>query len=225
MNVKLPVSKRMIVLLTLINLYLMSGSTFAASDLESKTTLRKLELQSHEQRIQSTSLEEAIAATEVGLNSGDQELRTMTLQAALGSDNLRVQTTALRWIFSEGKKLIFQLIDPNSSDKGTNYTYKLWRGHVLKGYQFDPITNEITLRKSNFNAGYLIRGGFQLEYKWYPERIKGYRCTFMAVVDQMALKNDRIQLKGNIDCIFPPLEKHPAKGDEDGIVAFVINLS
>jgi len=225
MNTKYNVKARISAVLILTTCFLAFGLAVADDDLQSKTTLRQLELQAHKERIRSSSIEEAIAATEIGLNSGDQELRSMTLEAALSSDNASVQTTALRWIFTEKKSIAFHLINPRTADNGTSYTYKLWRGHVLKDFDFDPATDEIQLNKSNFRDGHLVRGGFELEYSWYPERREGYRCTFVASVDKEAFMQDKLQLKGNVDCMFPALKNHPAKGDEDGIVAFTINLS
>lgn len=206
-------------------LLLSLGYYAEADDLCTATKLRKVELESHRAKIFSESAEEAIAAVEVGLASGDPELRSMTLEAAFQSDDIRVQTAALRWLFSERSKLLFQVDQPPQADNGSSFAYELWEGHVLRNFKFDKNTDEIIINESNYKGGQLIRGGFQLEYAWYPDRREGYRCTFLGRIDKEAVSKGKIQLTGSIDCLFPPLDNHPAKGDEDGSVAFVVSLS
>ncbi len=201
-----------------------SISPLASAQTDASVTARKIELEEHRARIYSKSQEEAIAAVEVGLNSGDPELRSMTLEAALNNDDIRVQTVAFRWLFSERKRIPFQILKPIEGDDGSNYAYTIWRGFVLDEFEFDKNTDEIRINKSYYQGGQIVRGGFQLEYSWKPDRKEGYRCSILAEVDKVAFKDKKIQLKGIIDCIYPSLKGHPAKGDEDGSVGFIISL-
>lgn len=209
-------------------LFLMVGSLTpilvnASVDLELETTRRSDMLIEHKARIKSDNSEEAIAATEIGLNSGDSEIRSMTLEAALGSSNQRVKTTALRWLFQSRTSLPLLVDKPIASDKGNEYAYRLWKGVVLNQLNINKETDEIRVSQTKhlpFSGGHLMRGGFQLEFA-----STNAQCTILAEVDTQVIKDGLLQLKGNIDCMFNPHESLPNKGDEDGSVTFTINLS
>ncbi len=209
-------------------LYLIIGFTApifvrAVVDLELETTSRSDMLMEHKARIVSDNSQEAIAATEVGLTSGDSEIRSMTLEAALSSNNQRVKTTALRWLFKARTRLPLFVEKPRTSDIGTKYAYRLWKGVVLDRLSINDETDEISVYVPNihFSGGHLIRGGFQLEFR--PDG--NSRCTLIAEIDNEVIKEGFLQLKGNIECLFTTRQDVPNKDDEDGSVPFTIHLS
>ncbi|MCB1984893.1 MAG: hypothetical protein H6936_05320 [Burkholderiales bacterium] len=196
----------------------------ATSDLEGETIKRSDKLQEHRARIKSDNIEEAIAATEVGLSSVDSEIRSMTLEAALSTNNPRIQTTALRWLFKARTRLPLYVEKPQTSDLGTKYTYKLWKGVVLDRLSINGETDEISVAVPNYHflGGHLVRGGFQLEFRYSSGN---NQCTIIAEVDKHVIKDGLLQLQGNIDCMFTTNQGLPNKDDEDGSVTFIIHLS
>lgn len=106
------------IFLAVLTLLLLGLPVVNAQNLATDTQERQRQLQAHYEKITSDNMLEAISATEIGLQSDDATLRSITLETALGSDNKRLQTMALQWVLSAGKSLMLRLDKPSGNDKG-----------------------------------------------------------------------------------------------------------
>lgn len=142
-----------------------------------------------------------LAAVEEAFKGKDTVLRGMAMEAALGSDDERLQTAALRHLLQSNRNLAVNVVLPDGSEPAQEYLHGIFHGLVLEGIAVSE-SDEILMEKpKSFETGQLVRGGFNVNfdnfYDWYD-------CVMEVRIATATL------LTGSLDCTFPdgkPREK------------------
>ena len=100
----------------------------------------------------------------------------MAIEVAIGSQDDKLQTAALRWILANRENLNVKFELPDKPTRAQEYVYNLFHGLVLTKIKVEPKSDEIRLDNSLYKGGQLVRGGLELTF----QRTGSYSCVMSA---------------------------------------------
>lgn len=113
-----------------------------------------------------------LSAIEELLKTDDLQLRSMALETAMGGNDERLQTSAIRWFLNERQQIPVTLMLPERPTEGQRYIYQTWNPLILKKIEVTG-QDEVSFQTPGGQGGQLIRGGMDLRFS----RHSGIGCT------------------------------------------------
>lgn len=164
-----------------------------------------------------------LAVFEEVMKGEDSLLRSMAMEAALVSDDERLQTAGLRQLIDSRDFLVVEIVEPTQASQAQAYSYSLWRELTLTELKINTANDQITgkfraaaIPNSGF-VGQLDRGGLRLELKAYRTGSGNYQYTCALALNELS----GIELAGVLDCYIgaPYREEDRADGNSASLPA------
>ncbi|MEL7982785.1 hypothetical protein AAG584_22335 [Vreelandella titanicae] len=158
-----------------------------------------------------------LAVFEEVMKGEDSLLRSMAMEAALVSDDERLQTAGLRQLINSRDFLVVEVVEPTQASQAQAYTYSLWRELTLTELKINTANDQITgefraaaIADSGF-VGQLDRGGLRFELKAYRTGPGKYNYTCALVLNELS----GIELAGVLDCYIGAPHSEEDRADDN----------